>query len=355
MHPFHVTAATGRRLKITLTILRYALFLMLTVAIAAPEAADQPPAGNSKAGFFSIQLENDLWGSGTDRHYTHGTRILYMPKSEAPQWVKDWLRRVPFFGQQKETFLEFSLGQNLFTPDDIEREQLIEDDQPFAGWLYGSVAALSMIKSKKNYRIGNSLELTVGVVGPSAGGEDVQRAVHRIVDTRTPRGWDNQLKDEPGVILTYSRLWEYFFRQKSWWSQVSLAPHTAYALGNIYTYLGTGVMLRVGHNLRSDFSPPTISPGFPGTTYFRRSEAVSWYVYAGIEGRAVARNIFLDGNTFRDSHSVDKNLVVADVQVGIAFRFKNIRLSFSNVFRSKEFKGQTQISEYGAVNVTVMH
>lgn len=347
-----------RRLTIKslgLKLLRQTVFLMVVIAVAGPGVKAQPAADNPKAGFFSIQLENDLWGNGADRHYTHGTRILYMPGTQAPEGLKKWLHRVPFFGQQNETFLEFSLGQNLFTPDDIEREQLIEEDQPFAGWLYGSVAALSMIESKANYRSGNSLELTVGVVGPSAGGEDVQRAVHRIVNTRTPRGWDNQLKDEPGVILTYTRMWEYFFRQKSRWSQTSLAPHTVYALGNIYTYMGTGVMLRVGHNLRSDFSPPTISPGFPGTTYFRRSEAFSWYVYTGIEGRAVARNIFLDGNTFRDSHSVDKNLLVADVQVGIAFRFKNIRLALSNVFRSKEFKGQAQISEYGAVNVTVMY
>src|SRR3546814_11015068 len=31
-------------------------------------------------------------------------------------------------------------------------------------------------------------------------------------------------------------------------------------------------------------------------------------LFAGVEGRAVLRNIFLDGNTFADSHSVDEAL-----------------------------------------------
>lgn len=30
------------------------------------------------------------------------------------------------------------------------------------------------------------------------------------------------------------------------------------------------------------------------------------YVFAGAEGRGVASNIFLDGNTFEDSHTVDR-------------------------------------------------
>jgi hypothetical protein len=32
-----------------------------------------------------------------------------------------------------------------------------------------------------------------------------------------------------------------------------------------------------------------------------------------------------------------------------------VRLSFTNVFRSKEFDGQHEPSEYGAINLTVLY
>lgn len=335
---------------------RQIVFLLLFLLPAvAPALADVHADYKPRAGFLSIQLENDLWGSGADRHYTHGTKISVMPAKGARGWLKDTLGLIPFFDQQGETALEFSVGQNLFTPDDIEREDLIEYDRPFAGWLYASMAALSMIEDRQDYRSGNSIQFTLGIVGPSAGAETVQRVVHEIVDTRTPGGWDNQLGDEPGIVLAYARLWECLFAHEGIKTEHGIAPHVVAALGNIYTYLGTGVMLRFGKNLRDDFSPPAISPSFPGTSYFKKRAGFSWYVFTGIEGRYVARNIFLDGNTFKESHSVDRKPLVADFQIGIVLRYRNIRISLSDAFRSKEFRGQDAISEYGAINVTVMH
>jgi hypothetical protein len=316
--------------------------------------AETPGGYEPRAGFLSIQLENDLWGSGKDRHYTHGTKISVMPAIEACGWLKNSLNFIPFFIQHRETALEFFVGQNLFTPDDIEREDLIEYDRPFAGWLYTGITVLSMIEDCENFRSGNTLEISLGVVGPSAQGEDVQREVHEIVDTRKPRGWDNQLSDEPGLVLTYTRLWEYLFCHQDIF-EYSFAPQAVAAIGNIYTYLGAGLMLRFGKNLRYDFSPPAISPSFQGTSYFNRSTDYSWYLFSGLEGRCMVRNVFLDGNTFSDSHSVDRKPLVGDFQIGIAFRYKNIRISVSDVFRSKEFRGQDALSEYGAINMTMMY
>ena len=56
----------------------------------------------------------------------------------------------------------------------------------------------------------------------------------------------------------------------------------------------------------------------PGGGYFRRKKGFNWYLFAGLEGRAVFRNIFLDGNTFTDSHSVDSKHFVGDIQAGLA-------------------------------------
>jgi hypothetical protein len=43
------------------------------------------------------------------------------------------------------------------------------------------------------------------------------------------------------------------------------------------------------------------------------------YIIGAVDNRIVLRDIFLDGNTFADSHSVKKELHVADLTAGIAF------------------------------------
>jgi hypothetical protein len=317
--------------------------------------AGQDPPPHQRLAYWSVQAENDLWGSGADRHYTHGTKFSLVPAGEAPDWLKRLGGYVPFFRPGYDRGIEFSIGQNIYTPDDIEDPNLIADDRPYAGWLYASFTLLGILQESAEFRVSNAFDLTFGVVGPSSLADDVQRRWHKIIDTRTPEGWDHQLHDEPGLNLTYTRVWERFVPLVQPWVELSLAPHVVGAAGNIYTYLGTGGMLRLGHNLRSDIGPPAISPAFPGTAYFRSDKTFSAYLFAGVEGRAVARNIFLDGNTFTDSHSVDTKPLVGDFQAGAAIRWRHARLSFTNVFRSKEFDGQQEPSEYGAINLTVLY
>ncbi len=63
-----------------------------------------------------------------------------------------------------------------------------------------------------------------------------------------------------------------------------------------------------------------IRPGYSGTSYFSGDRAkvrLGSDFCIGTQGRVVARNIFLDGNTFADSRSVDKEPVVADLLLGI--------------------------------------
>ena len=68
--------------------------------------------------------------------------------------------------------------------------------------------------------------------------------------------------------------------------------------------------------------------------------------------RAVARNIFLDGNTFEDSHSVDRKPVVADVYAGMALLIDRWKLSYAQVFRTREFDGQPHHHEYGSLSLS---
>ena len=37
---------------------------------------------------FNILAENDLWGSGSDKHFTHGTRLSFVESRRSPEKVR---------------------------------------------------------------------------------------------------------------------------------------------------------------------------------------------------------------------------------------------------------------------------
>ena len=131
------------------------------------------------------------------------------------------------------------------------------------------------------------------------------------------------------------------------------------ALGNVYTYAGTGLTFRVGYNIPDDGGPPRIRYGLPGSASVTQASGnkLGIYAFAGVEGRAVARNIFIDGNSFRNSHRVNGKTLVGDVTVGFALLFGNrpVRMTYSFTWRSKEFDGQDGADKFGSVSVTLTY
>ncbi|WP_275096686.1 lipid A deacylase LpxR family protein [Sedimenticola hydrogenitrophicus] len=342
------TRPTGKHRGDSLLLLLLLLFSPLS---GTPARAATPPEALKNGGFWSIQLENDLWGSGDDQLYSHGTEVAYFSLNRPPGWLTRLGEGLPFFRTGDVSAVQYAVGQKIFTPQDTDSRTLVSNDRPYAGWLYGNATLWSRYVDEADLQVDNLLGVTVGIVGPSAQADDVQRKFHDLFDGTNPNGWDNQLRDELGILLTYTRRWQYFHTLPGG-LEFETAPHLVGALGNIYTYAGGGMMLRLGKGLRNDNGPPNIAPGFPGTPYLRPSREANWYLFAGIAGRAVARNIFLDGNTFRESHSVDKEPLVADLQLGFAFHIDNIRLAISNVWRSREFEGQSGHARFGAINIS---
>lgn len=306
--------------------------------------AEALPAG----GTFSVVVENDLFADA-DRHYTNGVRFAWLPDAaETPDWAVNIARLVPWFPKEGEVLSGYAIGQNMYTPLDITLEEAPQDDRPYAGWLYGTVG-LGVETGKQL----DQVTVTLGLVGPASMAEETQIAVHKVVDAPRPRGWDAQLKNEPGIVLTYQRSWRSFATQTLAGMDLDLTPHAGGALGNVYTYANAGLMLRYGKNLPLDYGPPRIQPSLPGSTFFVPRSDFGWYLFAGVEGRAVARNIFLDGNTFRDSREVDKKSLVGDLQFGVVLAWREARLSYTHVLRTREFDGQDENDGFGAVSLSL--
>lgn len=305
-------------------------------------------------GVFSLQVENDGLTDEVDGYYTHGSRLSYVSDGKAPKWLRDGAAFFPFFNQQGTVRASYALGQSIFTPGDLERSDLIEDDRPYAGWLYLGIGLMSDHKYGHGFfkNRHDSLELNFGIVGPSSQAEQVQDFSHRVRGAKKPNGWNHQLKDEPGLMLIYNRQWRAHYSLKLNGLGFDLSPHIGGALGNVMTYAAGGVTLRFGRHLGGDNGIPLIQPSLPGSGYFTRRPGFGWYLFAGAEGRAVLWNIFLDGNSYQDSHSVDKKPLVGDLQAGLVLTWEDYRLSFTSVYRSKEFDGQNSSTQYGSVSLS---
>jgi len=329
------------------------LFLMLFSLNAQAVNDANQKLDLTRGEYWSIQLENDFFAQSGDRYYTHGTEVSRMVMGEPPQWIESIATFFPAFESDGViSGVSYSIGQKIFTPENTDTTALVVNDRPYAGYLYFTTAVLSRVSRENNMDTGNLIEFTIGIVGPSALGEEVQNGFHDLIDIDTAKGWENQLNNELGIGLSYARFWRNI---KSLGSvDYAITPHVNLALGNVYTYAASGVMFRFGTHLENDLAPPNIRPGFPGLSLFRPVKQSNWYLFAGIEGRAVARNIFLDGNTFNESHSVDKNLLVGDLQFGFVFQTGKMRLSISNMVRTKEFKGQKDNTQFGAINISFM-
>lgn len=294
----------------------------------------------------SFVLENDLF-TGTDRYYTNGVRFAYLTEEQrAPQWVQNIAQHLPF-SKKRNYRISMAFGQNMYVPTSIETPNPSPDDRPYAGWLYGSVGLVS-----DSGEVLRTALLTVGMVGPASLAEHTQKFVHEIVNSPKPLGWDHQLKNEPGIILTLEQKWRNLYQIAPMGIEMDATPHVGINLGNINTDAIIGTTFRIGYDLPADYGPPRIRPSLPGSDFFIPNENLSGYLFAGVEGRGVARNIFLDGNSFRDSPSVDKRYWIGSAQLGAAVTYRDVRISYTHVFQSKEFKTQLKAAQFGAVTIS---
>ncbi|MCD8566673.1 MAG: lipid A deacylase LpxR family protein [Alphaproteobacteria bacterium] len=316
-----------------------------------PTLQDSLPSDVLKtpARFLTFTIENDLFGSGSDQNYTNGARLTYFDYGTEPPWFAKILDRyVPTFSINETTSTYYSLGQNLYTPKDILARTPAPKDRPYAAFLYASAGLTSLTDNHID-----DLEATIGVVGPWAMGEQTQKFVHDIVNANDPSGWDHQLKNEPGLMISWERQWPAAYSTDIGGFNFRAAPHTGITLGNVYTYGAGGLSFQLTpQKYKWQSKPLRVRPAIPGNGYFAVPEDhFAWSLFAGLEERVMGRNIFLDGNTFRDSPSVDKKRLVTDANAGISFTYGKAQISYTLNWRSKEFFGQDDPSLFGAVSL----
>ena len=95
--------------------------------------------------------------------------------------------------------------------------------------------------------------------------------------------------------------------------EVDALPQVLVGAGTVRDYAQAGVSFRLGQGLGSDFGVPRIQPGLSGADAYTPTLPFAWYVFAGVDGQAVARDVFLDGSTFRtNSPHVTKRVFLGE-------------------------------------------
>lgn len=351
-----------QKLKIFLCIAGIAI-LLPTLACPAYADSDSEQALTT----FSFYLENDYF-VGDDSQYTNGLKFAWSspvhtgyPKEVWPhRWFYPVIRLLPFddfLESDTEKNITLSFGQNIYTPEDIEEPELIEDDRPYAGITYLSMGFHSRIKSQMK-----TLELYVGLVGPQSYAEECQQAIHKIVKDIEPAGWDNQLKNEPVLGIVYEHKMKIMQLGDGNGLGFDGILNNGLCLGNANTDYNLGLNLRLGYNIPNDFGNFPIRPATSINAAFGSRDPrysirhkFGFYIFASAEGRAVLRNIFLDGNTFTDSHEVDKKLLVADLATGIGILAGKAQFCFAYVLRTREFETQKEAQEFGSLSFSISY
>lgn len=324
---------------------------LLGAALLLPAAA---LADDRASGTLSLRFENDFIGD-TDGHYTHGTRIEWVANDSTagPEFLRDTLNFLFPFGDLSGGRIGYALGQNIYTAEDTDATGLVRDDRPYAGWLYvgASLTDETPLAPGRDYSSLTTVELDVGLVGPQAFGRQVQNGYHALAGFDKARGWDNQLKNEPTASLIMSRTWR-SAPLSAGPLQADFLPAVDASVGNVTVHGGGGALVRFGQGLDVDYGPARNPPFYSPATIANPDRDFAWYVFAGADGRVVAHNIFLDGNTFADSHSVDRKWLVGDFRVGAAMLVSGIKIELSQTIRSKEFTEQDDLDRFATLTLS---
>ena len=306
-----------------------------TLSLLACAGATRADNGWEK-NILSLKWENDAV-DGTDKHYTQGAKLEYLSADDSlPKWLEAFSRVIPSIGYDlKAQKYGLAVGQEIYTPEDLTNPNIVVNDRPYAGWLYGRALLQRRGPGLLGMEARETVRLDLGIIGPESQAEATQKEWHN----RTPLGWSHQLRTEVAFELNYQREYLLAFRTEDNELGCDIIPHIGGSGGTVATYANFGTTIRLGYNMPNEFTTGSAP------------EQWGAYAFAGVDGRAVLRNLFLDGNTFVSSHHVRKEPLVGDFIAGMTVVLKALEVTVSHTIRSREFKSESSTDSFASVSV----
>jgi hypothetical protein len=293
---------------------------------------------------LAINIENDAF-YGKDENYTAGSSLVMTRNNSG--FLGNFWRIVG-----ADTGIHFStyeIAQLLFTPANTHQQMPDPKDRPYAGILY-----LGLTSHRQTSSSLQSIKLIGGVVGPYSLGEAGQKTSHELLQSSLPQGWEYQLHNEPLIDIQYEYRHKFNITRGYDGFGMQLFPIGGAMLGNYLTKGHLELQLRIGYNLPESIGDSSIRGigTVPLPDNYWKNHFWGAYLFGGAGADLIARDITLDGNSFENSRSVDKRNFVPSATVGVSLLTGRLRSSYTYNLIGKEFYGQKEVEQYGAINVT---
>jgi len=321
-------------------------FCALAASIAAASAARAQQADPNS--IVTLQVENDAVSTlkGTsDQYYTSGLRLGWTSGTDYYPAASD--PATALFGAGT-TRVSLDLVQSLFTPHNTQIDPPNPADRPYAGELLLTGGLIHDTATTRDI-----LDITLGVIGPAALGEEVQNGFHNVIGDTPNRGWHYQIPDQPAFEGLYQRSWRIPLADLGV-VQTDAIPALTAGIGDVRDYAQAGALFRFGQGLGSDFGPSRIAPGISGADAYTATQDIAWYGFAGVDGQAVGYDVSLDGSSFRkNSPSVSRIWDVGEFEAGLAILVYGMRVSYTQTWQTQEFKGaRSGLFNFGSLTLS---
>lgn len=294
----------------------------------------------SEAGKYRFEFDNDVFVD-SDNGFSNGWSFqIHTPVADSWSKIEGPAPYVTKFAAWLPTLTEaglnyrvsFAIGQVIQTPEDLTDPNPIPNDVPYAGLLSGQLGLIAY--NDDEFR---GFGFVLGLVGRPAMSEQFQNLVHNATGTaEIAQGWDNQLKTEPLLNMTYMRKKKFYQVGERANFSFDASISGDIELGNLYTGAGVRLETRFGSNMPGGFSYYADPIGrfmtYDASLAPVKSKEASIYGTIGIHASAVAHNISLDGTVFRDNPSnvdtIEKENSVGMIIIGLHYERPTWALHF---------------------------
>lgn len=281
-------------------------------------------------GYFRFHYDNDFF-TARDDYYTQGITLEWVQ----PFWQKNPLNKLllkPAHGTAKYGIRVDHFG---YTPTSIRSEDILYGDRPFSSNL--SLASFAITSDTLRQRRISSA-FTVGIIGPSAGNEAMQKAIHRWLDNIPPLGWQHQIRND--LILNYQIDYEQSLLVAHNWLLVNLRAQLNAGTHSNRVKAGLNVML-------GNFDDP----------YRAQAPAKKWryYLYAQAQPAFTIYDATLQGGLFNRNSpytltAEELNRLTLQGDFGLVLSIGNLHLEYCQAFITKEFK-TGQLHRWGGIRI----
>ena len=315
------------------TMARSMLLLLSAGNVAQALAAEE---------FATFIFENDVFTDNSDDGYTNGMGYAWgrvgfdeFDDSNTPGWIQ-WLSEDLYISTMpdKRRAISYQVFQTITNPTDSDIKDLQPDDYPYAGTLTWKVTQYAI-----DDEVTDTVSLLLGAVGPVSGAEPTQKLVHELTDSVDPKGWDNQLNNEPLFQLGAGRKWRLLDGNITGGTDYDVITAVEGTVGNYSSNADVGVTFRFGTDLLQTYPVASLLPARE-VNPLTGTAVGSYYVFVSVMGRYQANSIIIDGNSsaFDDDNNSDITLEHGQnfVSAGFAVSFKSWSLLLSAVSASKD-------------------